>query len=240
MNIDVPGFRQSGYTLLPGLMHPADVSATLAYFHDLDAHGAPAGLEPEYDVAGTQRRLRKLRRILWNDLGLWGPLLKRAGVVSIADALLGKSAAIVFHAAFLKPARFGTPVALHQDQALWRYQYPGAFSIWFALTSVEPGNGGLYGCPGSQRDGLVPHEDRAEYPWHPSVDPHLPGLAQPQQFSLSPGDAVLWDRYFVHGSGPNTSPSDRIGTVVVVCDTSTPGFMATDSFPIDEIRAVAT
>lgn len=240
MNIDVSGFRQSGYTLLPSPMSPADVGAALGYFHDLEAHGAPGGLEPEYDVDGAERRLRKVRRILWNDPGFWGPLLKRAGVVCIADALLGKPASIVFHAAFLKPARFGTPVALHQDQALWRYPYPGAFSIWFALTPVEPANGGLYGCPGSQCDGLIPHEDRAEYPWHPSVDPHLPGLAPPRQFHLSPGDAVVWDRYFVHGSGPNTSPHDRIGTVVVVCDDSVQEFKARDSFPIDEIRAVVT
>jgi ectoine hydroxylase-related dioxygenase (phytanoyl-CoA dioxygenase family) len=185
---------------------------------------------------GTTRRLRKLRRLLWNGPELWAPMLVRGGVAELARRQIGDAAVIVFHAAFLKPARVGTPVALHQDQALWSRWYPRAFSIWFALSEVSPANGGLFGCPGSHVAELE-HRDRPEYPWHPSVDVDEDGLADPVQFILQPGDAVMWDRFLAHGSAANTSSSDRRGMVVVLADASEPGFSATDCFTLAELDA---
>jgi hypothetical protein len=238
-SFDRDSFTRDGYLPLPGILDDDDLRRAVRFFDTIDAaDGVPASYEPEYDSRDGVRRLRKLRRLLWNDPGLWGPILNRTGVGRLATEIIGDGAVIVFHAAFLKAARVGTEVALHQDQALWSYQYPDAFSVWFALTPVSPENGGLFGSPGSHARGLIPHRDRPSYPWHASLDAAEDGLAEPVQFVLEPGDAVMWDRYFAHGSAANTSAGDRRGMVVVFTDGSGPGFRAKDRFPVADLLAI--
>jgi hypothetical protein len=239
--IDVHRYRREGYHLLPNLLDEKDLRHAVEFFDSLDdAAEVPTSYEAEYDSGEGARRLRKLRRLLWNEPELWGPILNRAGIGDLARSVIGERAAVVFHAAFLKPARVGTEVALHQDQALWSYQYPAAFSVWVALTPVSPDNGGLFGCPASHAGGHVPHRDRPHYTWHPSLDVAEDGLDEPVQFVLQPGDGVMWDRYFAHGSAANTSPNDRRGMVVVFADASSPDFQAKDSFPLTELLALGT
>lgn len=237
--IDPDLYQRDGYQLLPELLTAEDRSRAVAFFDGLDgAAEVPASYQAEYDEGDGVRRLRKLRRLLWNDPQVWGPLLNRAGVTDLARQVIGDSAGVVFHAAFLKPALVGTEVALHQDQALWTNHYPKAFSVWFALTDVSPANGGLFGSPGSHSGGQVAHRDRPGYRWHASLDAVEDGLREPVQFELKPGDGVMWDRYFAHGSAANTSSADRRGMVVVFADSSDPGFAATDHFPLEALHAL--
>lgn len=234
---EIGDYRENGYHELPGLLGEDDRGQAIATFDRLEAcPEVPASYEAEYDEAEGRRRLRKLRRLIWNEPETWGPILVRAGVPELAREVLGDSATIVFHAAFLKPAEIGTPIAPHQDQALWSHEYPSAFSLWFALTDVRRQNGGLYGCPGSQMRGLIPHRDDPRYVWHPSLDLEHDALGKPVQFELKAGDAVMWDRYFVHGSGSNDSPRDRRGMVVVLADGGHPRFSARDSFRVRELE----
>jgi hypothetical protein len=239
VQVDLGAYRRDGYHLLPRLLAEDDRRLAIAAFDRLDAADRVGpGYEPEYDTDGGTRRLRKVRRLLWNEPGLWGPLLNRSGVGKLADLLIGPDAHVVFLAAFLKPARIGSEVALHQDQALWRHQYPSAFSTWIALTEVSQANGGLFGCPGSHARGLIGHRDRPEYPWHPSIDAVEDGLTGPVPLTLKPGEAVIWDRYFAHGSGRNASGMDRRGMVVVFADASDPGFQAADRFSLSDLAAL--
>lgn len=235
MSVDLDAYVDEGRAYLRGSLSHADVAAARDEFARLEADGPPPGYQAEFDVSDGERRLRKLRRLLWNEPSLWSGILHRSRFPEIAQSILGDHATVVFHAAFLKPARIGTAVALHQDQALWRHAYPGAFSFWCALTPVHPGNGGLHGCVGSHRAGLIPHEDREEYPWHPSLAPRSHGLPEVEEFVLEPGDVVLWDRYLVHGSAANESGDDRMGMVVVAADGAAPDFEATDAFPVSDL-----
>jgi ectoine hydroxylase-related dioxygenase (phytanoyl-CoA dioxygenase family) len=230
---DAERYREEGFLELPGALGERDLARAIEAFDRLEEAGeVPAGLEAEYDEAGGRRRLRKLRRLLWEAPDLWAPILVRAGVAELGRDVLGEEATIVFHAAFLKSAEFGTPVAPHQDQALWSRQYPGAFSVWFALGEVNPGNGGLFGFPHSHARGLVAHRDDPAYPWHGSLDPEADSLGEAHQFVLRPGDAAMWDRYLAHGSAANYSPEDRRGMVVVIADGAAAGFDPIDAFPV--------
>lgn len=239
VQVDLDAYRHNGYHPLRRLLAEDDRRLAIAAFDALDATDrVHSGYQPEYDTNGGIRRLRKVRRLLWNEPGLWGPLLNRSGVAEFAGQLIGPHAHVVFFAAFLKPARIGSEVALHQDQALWRYQYPGAVSIWIALTEASQANGGLFGCPGSQSRGLIKHRDRPEYPWHPSIDAVEDGLTGPVPLTLEPGEAVIWDRHFAHGSGRNDSGMDRRGMVVVFADASAPGFQAADRLSLSDLSAL--
>lgn len=48
----------------------------------------------------------------------------------------------------------------------------------------------------------------------------------------------MWDRYFVHGSGANASPSDGCGMVIVFADASAEGFSATDAMSLAQLRSL--
>lgn len=236
-DIDLDQYRRDGCYPLPQLLAPQYQRRAVELFDRLDAAAEiPASYEAEYDTGAGVRRLRKLRRLVFNDPGLWAPILCHAGMDDLARQVIGDDAAVVFHAAFLKPARVGTPVALHQDQALWTHEHPGAFSAWFALTPVSPANGGLFGCPGSHTVPIA-HRDRPEYTWHHSIDAVEDGLAEPLQFVLEPGDAVMWDRHFAHGSAANTSDADRRGMVVVFADAASPKFRAKDAMALADLVA---
>lgn len=142
---------------------------------------------------------------------------------------------MVFSAAFLKPARIGTAVGLHQDQALWSKDYPSAFSAWIALTDVGPHNGGLAGRPASHHV-MLAHSDDPDHPWHPTLAAVADTLRDPHDFILSPGDVVVWDRLFAHSSAANDSDRDRRGMVVVFADGGAEGFDPIDCMSLDEIR----
>ncbi len=50
---------------------------------------------------------------------------------------------------------------------------------------------------------------------------------------------MVWDRMFVHGSGPNTSVEDRRGMVIVFADGAAEDFRARDVMTLEDIRALA-
>lgn len=227
-------YVRDGWLALRGLMPDAVRESALLALDELDRRPAvPPGYQAEHEPGGG--RLRKLRRLLWTEPQVWGPVAARCGAPEVATQLLGERATLIFHAAFLKPGQVGSEVALHQDQALWSRQYPGAFSIWFALSEVTEENGCLVGCPGSHAGGEIPHRDRPGYRWHASLDAAEDGLGSPASITLRPGDAAMWDRYFVHGSRPNRSGRDRRGMVMVFADGGAPGFEPTDRMLVSEL-----
>jgi len=224
-------YRSLGIASVPGLLDSTQLSAAREWLARLIALGdqLPASYEPEFEPGALDApRVRKLRRLYWNDPAFWSPLLVISRIAEVARKLVGADVALVFHAAFLKPARAGSPVALHQDQALWRYVYPNAVSIWVALARAGADNGALLGCPRSHEAGLLPHKPISGHPWHGGVDWAAEGLAAPVRYDVSPGDALAWHRYFVHGSGPNVGEDDRWATVFVFVDRTQPGVVATD------------
>lgn len=229
--------EREGWKEFPGLFPIWARTAALDFLDNAAVHPETfPQLEPEFEEPDEEggRVVRKLRRILWSDEGFWVDLLTRSGVFETGAALVSGQPVVVFHAAFLKSGRVGSEVPYHQDQALWSYDYPGAASLWIALTSVGPKNGGLSICPKSHSGGLIPHRDDPGHPRHESLDPAEHGL-EPVHLRLRPGDAVAWARYTVHGSGENRSLDARKGMVIVFADAAAPGFEAKEFYrlPVD-------
>lgn len=238
--VDAEKFRLAGFQELGHCLSDDDRARILQYFDDLDARDRISpGFQAQYDGEGEARRLRKLRRLLWNDRKFFGPIINRLGAPDVAEALIGPTAVAILHAAFLKPAQVGTHVAPHQDQALWNQEYPGAFSMWTALTEVSPANGGLHGYPGSHAGGVVQHAEDPDHPWHESLAHIVDQFGDRHEFVLRPGESAVWDRMFVHGSGPNESADDRRGMVIVFADSAAEGFRARDVMTLDELRSLA-
>lgn len=203
-----------GCVLLRGVLRVESVAAARAWIADWTAAGAATrlgNLEAEFDAPGA---VRKLRRIYWADPVFWAGWICASGLRDVVAALAGSNPALVFHAAFLKPAGVGGAVGFHQDQALWAAHLPGGRSFWLPMESADVANGGIVVCPGSHRDGLLAHRPDPAHPWHDVVDTDAAGLTR-QPLSADPGDLVAWDRYLVHGSDANVSRLSRQAMVLV-------------------------
>ncbi|OLT27937.1 hypothetical protein BJF83_16570 [Nocardiopsis sp. CNR-923] len=93
--------------------------------------------------------------------------------------------------------------------------------------------------PGSHADGVIKHADDPDHPWHESLTHVADQLGERHDFILKPGEAAVWDRLLVHGSGPNESDDDRRGMVIVFADGAVEGFNARDVMTLEEIRSLA-
>jgi Phytanoyl-CoA dioxygenase (PhyH) len=223
---------RDGVARLGSVLTPLQVDRVAAWLSDRDRMSAHAldDLQPELDETGDGRaRLRKIRRLFWSNREFWSRIFVGSPIARLAESIVGPGAALVFHAAFMKPAAFGSRTALHQDQALWDVDYPGALTIWIAITPTDASNGCLIGYPGSHRRGLIAHEPLAGYDRHAAIAAHRFAGETPDHYELHAGDAVAWDRFFAHESAVNTSDRDRQAVVAVFADASVPSFRAKDS-----------
>jgi ectoine hydroxylase-related dioxygenase (phytanoyl-CoA dioxygenase family) len=192
-------------------------------------------------IATDVRIVRRLRRLLWNDFEFWYNLLRETQVLSAGARLLraripNASPGLVGHTAFIKAAVVGRAIGLHQDQYLWRNQWPGAITMWISLDRCDAHNGALHLCPGSHQYGLLPHEDVDGFP-APVIPLASCEAFPPRLVPTEPGDAVVWDRHMIHGSGPNHSGQRRRAMALVFADTANPGFHADDLLLLEDREA---
>lgn len=224
-----------GFALLEGMV-PADVCRRAADWlvRVRNSSGINPAMEPEYENSSQPegRVVRKLRRLLWADTDFWAAVLAEGGIFELGTQLLGPHAVITHHAAFLKPEHCGSEVSFHQDQALWDIVYPGARSVWIALSDSSVSNGCLCVVPRSHLLGLVEHRRPVGPHRHAWVDLPSSGFGSPESIEMGRGDVLVWHPYLIHGSGPNRSASPRLSTVVVVADGGLKNFRAHDVYAV--------
>lgn len=226
---------RKGWAVLRNAVSAEGVAAVKAWLADRSSTvGERPWLQPEFEqepAAGAAPAVRKMRRLFWDDPDFWVALMQRERVFDLARRFVGQEPALVFHAAFMKPAGVGSRVVYHQDQALWSYQYPRSINMWLATSAADRDNGCLQFCSGSHRGGLYPHRMFDDSPFHAGVLPEEVGF-EPEAAVMEPGDLVLWDRHTIHGSEENRSTRGRDSVVMVFVDASSPEFRFTDCFPV--------
>ena len=116
---------------------------------------------------------------------------------------------------FNKPARTGSAVPPHQDNAYFCQSPPHMLTLWIALDPATVENGAVYYIPGSHHE-LLPHCPSG-------VEGNSIGLAQPPELgsvkefcgTLEPGDALIHNCQVIHRSDPNYSEQSRCGLLMV-------------------------
>lgn len=115
---------------------------------------------------------------------------------------------------FNKPARMGSGVPPHQDNAYFCQSPPDVLTVWIALDAVTEANGPVIYERGSHKLGLLPHKASG-------VKGNSIGLADGSRCSnrfaglLEPGDALIHHCHTVHYSEPNRTESPRCGFLMV-------------------------
>jgi phytanoyl-CoA hydroxylase len=131
-------------------------------------------------------------------------------------ALLNGEPVVMTVELFAKPARVGSAVPFHQDNAYFNLVPPDALTCWIAIDESTPENGCIHYLRGSHKPGLRPHVPSGV----PGNSQMLADAATAIEFDdvlgiLSPGDAILHHCCIWHRSEPNLSDRSRRGLLIV-------------------------
>ena len=141
---------------------------------------------------------------------------ERPDLLALVGPLVNGEPVLVGVETFNKPARIGSGVPYHQDNAYFCQAPPDMLTVWIAIDEVTAANGPVLFVKGSHLLGPLPTKPSG-------VRGNSIGMAvaseQPlsEQFCalLGPGDATIHHCNTVHHSAPNTTEHSRLGFLLV-------------------------
>ncbi len=212
---NLKNYQRDGVVLLRNFFtaeRVAEVRAELDRYIRDDLASKPAdarSLEPDGE---TVRNLWRLEQ--HNDY--FRELAASELITSVVAELVGGEPVLAAVETYNKPARVGSAVPYHQDNAYFCRTPPDMLTLWVAIDPVTTDNGAVYFIKGSHQSGLLPTKPSG-------VTGNSIGLAEPptvpksEQFcaTLEPGDATIHHCEVIHHSDPNRTDQSRLGLLFV-------------------------
>jgi ectoine hydroxylase-related dioxygenase (phytanoyl-CoA dioxygenase family) len=143
-------------------------------------------------------------------------LAERKEITSLVGNLVGGVPVLSGVETFNKPARVGSGVPYHQDNAYFCRTPSDMLTVWVAIDPVRVENGPVYFIKGSHKNGLLP--SRPSGVTGNSVGlVDSPTVPLSEQFCalLEPGDATIHHCETIHHSQPNHTDQPRLGLLFV-------------------------
>ena len=189
-----PRFRQVGGVHVPRFCAPAETAALLGWVEDLDRAPAVRGGGMKYVADQRIEYFRRFHAPL--RAFVEGPLL------AAVEALLGEPAMLFKDKVNLKQGG-GSGFTPHQDaQAGWEDYAPLHVTAAIALDAATIENGCLELAQGPRLGALVGER------WRPLDGPALDALHF-APVEMAAGDALFFDSFLPHQSGPNRTTEPR-------------------------------
>lgn len=169
--------------------------------------------------ARTFEKDEKTVRNLWR-LEKYNPwflkLGEREDIRALIAPLVHGEPVLVGVETFNKPARIGSGVPYHQDNAYFCQTPPDMLTVWIAIDAVTEANGPVFFVKGSHKDRMQPTKPSG-------VRGNSIGMAESSSVPLSeqfcgllaPGDATIHQCETIHHSAPNTTERSRLGLLLV-------------------------
>jgi ectoine hydroxylase-related dioxygenase (phytanoyl-CoA dioxygenase family) len=210
-------YERDGCVRVRGLLPApllAEVRGALGrYLHDV-VPTLPAG---DRTLEADQTTVRNLWRMQEHD-PFFKALAERPEIRTLVAKLVHGEPVLMAVETFNKPARVGSGVPPHQDNAYFCQTPPDALTIWIAIDAATLENGPIYYLKGSHRLGVLPHRPSG-------VAGNSMGLAEmpartgdkTDEFcgTLEAGDAMIHHSQTIHWSAPNKTDRPRCGLLLV-------------------------
>ncbi|MDD9904284.1 MAG: phytanoyl-CoA dioxygenase family protein [Rhodospirillaceae bacterium] len=223
----VAHYREHGYAIVPGVFDADEIAAIAAQFDLLYRQGLAHGRSYRdrnsfFAVTDDAALGTIVRMVQWPSY--FNAALERirrdARMLDIVAPLLGTDLKQIINQLHWKPPGAAmTEFGFHQDS---RSRRPREAYRDFAASYVQTGiaidphraeNGAMTVYPGSHRLGEIPFD-----PNRRTMNVSLDGRdlerlgldpAKAVTLTLAPGDVALWGMHTLHGSGANSTASDR-------------------------------
>lgn len=189
----------------------AEVKMQLSHYMSRVISSLPEG---DRTFESDEKTVRNLWRMEQHD-EYFARLAARPDILELVSSLVHGEPVLLGVETFNKPARTGSGVPAHQDNAYFCQSPPDTLTIWIALDAATVENGAIYYVKGSQHE-LLPHIPSG-------VAGNSIGIADPPEVSpddefagtLEPGDALIHHGQTIHRSDPNTTEYARCGLLMV-------------------------
>lgn len=158
-------------------------------------------------------------RNLWR-LELYNEYFKKLGenneIKELVAKLVEGDPVLVGVETFNKPARIGSGVPYHQDNAYFCQTPPDMLTLWIAIDQVTVENGSVYFIKGSHKLGMLATK-LSGVAGNSIGLAKLPDVPISDQFcaTLNPGDATFHHCEIIHYSDPNQTDNSRLGLLFV-------------------------
>jgi len=192
--MEIKIYKSQGYLLVPGLLNPSIVS-------DLRSE-VLRNVRLACGAKGS--KLAQTGQYLRNSL--LDNFINSAETLAIVEQLLEGPSTLYLPFSAVKSSNGGGQFHFHQDNQYTHLDGP-ALNMWVALNDMTPENGCLGVCPGSHKAGTLQSEES------PDKDGHRTITYEVSEFlpvRMRAGDAVIFNRLTVHGSGQNITNQDRV------------------------------
>ena len=200
---EVRFYQNEGYLVLPGLIEPAMVQAIR---DELFSVIRDQGVDPESfkKASSTADKLRQYGQYYVG--GLIEAMIFSPRILAVAEKVMGGPSTTYLPFSAIKAGGGGGEFHFHQDNQYTRHEGPSC-NVWIALQDMTPQNGCLCIVPRSNHDGTLATRTS------PDGDGHQATAEDPKDYlslRLNAGDAVVFTRLTVHGSGPNHTDQPRV------------------------------
>lgn len=212
LDLTAAAYGRDGVIRVRGLLSPTDVAAVRAALDRYSREIAPTLPPAEVVFEADGKAVRNLWRMEQHD-PFFAALAARPEILRLVRRLVHGEPILLGVETFNKPAKVGSGVPAHQDNAYFCQSPPDVLTIWISIDAATEANGPIFYIRGSH-DGMLPHQPSG-------VAGNSMGLAvgfdksDPFVGTLEPGDALVHHCQTIHYSAPNKTDHPRCGLLMV-------------------------
>jgi len=211
----IASYRREGVVRISGFFSEeriAEIRTELQQYIQEDLDSKPINARTLEADGKTIRNLWRLEQ----HRPFFCSLAHQEEILELMGDLLGGKPILCGVETFSKPARIGSGVPYHQDNAYFCQTPPDMLTLWVAIDRVTAENGPVYFIRGSHTQDVLPTKFSA-------IKGNSIGLAtepttpKSEQFCaiLEPGDATIHHCNIIHHSDPNLTDRPRLGLLFV-------------------------
>lgn len=213
LSSSVAEYQRDGVTRRPALLAGDEVDAIRDALIRYEREVLPTVDSADF-VMEKDGGVRNLWRLEHHD-AFFVELGRHPAVVDLVGCLLGAAPVLAAVETFNKPARHGSGVPPHQDNAYFCQSPPDMLTVWIAIDAATADNGPVQYLR-SSKDTLLPHK-ASGIPGNSMLlaDPPEPQPERTVSAVLDPGDAMVHHCQTIHWSTANRTDNSRCGLLMV-------------------------
>ncbi len=206
-------YAQDGVVRIRSLYDAAQLGAIRQAIARYGRELAPTLPAKDVTFEADGKTVRNLWRMNVHD-AFFAQLAAESMLLDLVTPLVRGEPVLLGVETFSKPAKVGSGVPPHQDNAYFCQSPPDVLTVWVAIDPVTEANGPVFYARGSHRLGMLAHRPSG-------VAGNSMGLAAPFDKAnpfvgtLEPGDALVHHCQTIHYSSPNRTDRPRCGLLFV-------------------------